>query len=66
MEIAFHCPNCLADLIFDESKKYTCCFCHTTLTGKDEVRELEGGYYVPGMRICIININVKIVTASLS
>jgi len=46
MEIAFHCPNCLADLIFDESKKYTCCFCHTTLTGKDEVRELEGGYYV--------------------
>ena len=46
MEIAFHCPNCLADLIFDESKKYTCCFCHTTLTGKDEVHELEGGYYV--------------------
>ena len=24
MEIAFHCPNCLADLIYDESKKYTC------------------------------------------
>ncbi|MBO4496426.1 MAG: hypothetical protein J5752_11295 [Clostridiales bacterium] len=46
MEIAFHCPNCLADLIFDESKKYTCCFCHTALTAQDEVHELEGGYYV--------------------
>ena len=23
MEIAFHCPNCLADLIYDESKSYT-------------------------------------------
>ena len=46
MEIAFHCPNCSADLIFDESKSYTCCFCHTVLTGKDEVTELEGGYYV--------------------
>ena len=46
MEIAFHCPNCLADLIYDESKKYTCCFCNTVLTPKDEVRELEGGYYV--------------------
>ncbi|MBR4819898.1 MAG: hypothetical protein IKZ74_07585, partial [Clostridiales bacterium] len=46
MEIAFHCPNCSADLIFDESKSYTCCFCHTVLTGKDEVKELEGGYYV--------------------
>ena len=46
MEIAFHCPNCLADLIYDESKKYTCCFCHTVLGPRDEVRELEGGYYV--------------------
>ncbi|MBO4927001.1 MAG: hypothetical protein J5379_01960 [Clostridiales bacterium] len=46
MEIAFHCPNCLADLIFDESKSYTCCFCHTVFTGKHEVKELEGGYYV--------------------
>lgn len=46
MEIAFHCPNCSADLIYDESKKYTCCFCHTVLGPKDEVRELEGGYYV--------------------
>lgn len=46
MEIAFHCPNCLADLIFDESKKYTCCFCDTQLTARDEVMELEGGYYV--------------------
>ncbi len=46
MEIAFHCPNCLADLIYDESKKYTCCFCDTQLTAKDEVMELEGGYYV--------------------
>ncbi|MBP5493403.1 MAG: hypothetical protein J6Y08_11225 [Clostridiales bacterium] len=46
MEIAFHCPNCLADLIYDESRKYTCCFCHTELTAKDEVTELEGGYYV--------------------
>nr|AHF25297.1 zinc finger domain protein, LSD1 subclass [uncultured bacterium Contig1757] len=46
MEIAFHCPNCLADLIYDESKKYTCCFCNTVLTGKNEVTELEGGYYV--------------------
>lgn len=46
MEIAFHCPNCSADLIYDESKKYTCCFCHTVLTPKDEVLELEGGYYV--------------------
>ena len=46
MEIAFHCPNCLADLIYDESKKYTCCFCNTVMTPKDEVRELEGGYYV--------------------
>ncbi len=46
MEIAFHCPNCSADLIYDESKKYTCCFCHTVLTPKDEVHELEGGYYV--------------------
>ncbi|MBR5974477.1 MAG: hypothetical protein IK020_04750 [Clostridiales bacterium] len=46
MEIAFHCPNCLADLIYDESKSYTCCFCHTVFTGKNEVKELEGGYYV--------------------
>lgn len=46
MEIAFHCPNCSADLIYDESKKYTCCFCHTVLGPRDEVRELEGGYYV--------------------
>ncbi len=46
MEIAFHCPNCLADLIYDESKKYTCCFCHTVLDEKNEVKELEGGYYV--------------------
>ncbi len=46
MEIAFHCPNCLADLIYDESKSYTCCFCHTVFTAKNEVKELEGGYYV--------------------
>ncbi|MBR3032257.1 MAG: hypothetical protein IKH92_04470 [Clostridiales bacterium] len=46
MEIAFHCPNCLADLIYDESKKYTCCFCHNVLTEENEVKELEGGYYV--------------------
>ena len=46
MEIAFHCPNCLADLIYDESKSYTCCFCHTKLNEKNEVKELEGGYYV--------------------
>ena len=46
MEIAFHCPNCLADLIYDESKRYTCCFCHTVLDETNEVKELEGGYYV--------------------
>ncbi|MBP5416377.1 MAG: hypothetical protein J6Y58_02520 [Clostridiales bacterium] len=46
MEIAFHCPNCLADLIYDESKRYTCCFCHTVLDESNEVKELEGGYYV--------------------
>lgn len=46
MEIAFHCPNCLADLIYDESKSYTCCFCHTVLNASNEVTELEGGYYV--------------------
>lgn len=46
MDIAFHCPNCSADLIFDESKKYRCCFCHADLTPADEVLELEGGYYV--------------------
>lgn len=49
MEKAYKCPKCGASVIYVDESSRTCCFCHSALQEKDEIKNPKGGFYVGSM-----------------